>query len=515
MARPRGPARPVRLHGYGDLDLPRLRRPAHPRVRARARPAAGRPRPVAGRGRHLPARAPVRVRPGRLPPARRPDPLPGRARDAVQPLQGRGHHRRPRTRAMRPRSRPRLARWPRPATSGRDRAPRRRTRRARPSWPRAYARYQELLAANGCIDFGDQVALALRLVRDSAAARAADRRTLPIHPRGRVPGHEPGPGGARHAAGGAPPQRDGRGRRRPGDLRLPRRGRSTTSSTSRPATRGPGPCVLRRNYRSLAPILDAAYRLVRFNDPDRLEVRTGLVKRLRAQRREPSAAPVRLEAFATGSEEADWIAADIARRIAAGAHAARSRHPGPGQRPRRPDPAGAELGRHPVAVLGCVGPVCAAGGPAAHGVPADRRGPRVERGRVRAGAVRGVRPRRRGPERHRQHGPAAEPVGAGHARGARPPARHPARRTRHPQGGPSPRRRHRPLRGAGPRPAGGRGPVRVPARQRHPGPAGRDRHDGRGGGARQRRPVLRRHPLRRRPCSRTTGPCSWRGTCRR
>ncbi len=36
---------------------------------------------------------------------------------------------------------------------------------------RAYATYQALLAANGCIDFGDQVALALRLVRTSAAAR--------------------------------------------------------------------------------------------------------------------------------------------------------------------------------------------------------------------------------------------------------------------------------------------------------------------------------------------------------
>ncbi len=42
--------------------------------------------------------------------------------------------------------------------------------------------------------------------------------------------------------------------------------------------------VLRRNYRSLAPILDAAHRLVRFNDPDRLEVRAGVSKRLKAER---------------------------------------------------------------------------------------------------------------------------------------------------------------------------------------------------------------------------------------
>jgi DNA helicase-2/ATP-dependent DNA helicase PcrA len=77
--------------------------------------------------------------------------------------------------------------------------------------------------------------------------------------------------------------------------------------------------VLRRNYRSLAPILDAAYRLVRFNDPDRLEVRAGIVKRLRAQRLSPAPAPVRLEVFASGAEEADWLAAEIGRRIEDGA----------------------------------------------------------------------------------------------------------------------------------------------------------------------------------------------------
>ena len=36
---------------------------------------------------------------------------------------------------------------------------------------KAYATYQDLMAAAGCIDFGDQVSLALRLVRTSPAAR--------------------------------------------------------------------------------------------------------------------------------------------------------------------------------------------------------------------------------------------------------------------------------------------------------------------------------------------------------
>jgi DNA helicase-2/ATP-dependent DNA helicase PcrA len=77
--------------------------------------------------------------------------------------------------------------------------------------------------------------------------------------------------------------------------------------------------VLRRNYRSTAPILDAAYRLIRFNDPDRLEARVGISKQLLAQRPSRADAPVRHLAFASGVEEADWIAADFRRRIDSGA----------------------------------------------------------------------------------------------------------------------------------------------------------------------------------------------------
>src|SRR4029078_818791 len=41
--------------------------------------------------------------------------------------------------------------------------------------------------------------------------------------------------------------------------------------------------VLRRNYRSRPAILDAAHRLIRFNDPDRLEVRGGISARTTAE----------------------------------------------------------------------------------------------------------------------------------------------------------------------------------------------------------------------------------------
>ena len=180
----------------------------------------------------------------------------------------------------------------------------------------AYARYQELLAANGFIDFGDQVALALRLVRESASARAAiagrfryvlvdefqdtNRAQAELvtalaepHRNITVVGDDDQ---AIYAFRGAAIENI-----------LGFRDRYPTART----------VVLRRNYRSLGPILDASYRLIRFNDPDRLEVRTGIAKRLRPQRREAGIA-VRLEPFATGSEEADWIAADIARRVGEG-----------------------------------------------------------------------------------------------------------------------------------------------------------------------------------------------------
>jgi DNA helicase-2/ATP-dependent DNA helicase PcrA len=185
---------------------------------------------------------------------------------------------------------------------------------------RAYGTYQDLLAANGCIDFGDQVALALRLVRTSPAARAAiagrfryilvdefqdtNRAQAELvamladaHRNVTVVGDDDQ---AIYAFRGAAV-----------DNILAFQDRYLGART----------VVLRRNYRSFAPILDAAYRLIRFNDPDRLEVRTGIVKRLRPERvaAAPAPAPVRLEVFATGSEEADWIAAEIGRRLEAGA----------------------------------------------------------------------------------------------------------------------------------------------------------------------------------------------------
>jgi len=70
--------------------------------------------------------------------------------------------------------------------------------------------------------------------------------------------------------------------------------------------------VLNENYRSTQTILDAAYRLIQHNNPERLEVKKNLNKHLRATR--GTGIPVRYQGFDTVSAEADWVAKEIAKR---------------------------------------------------------------------------------------------------------------------------------------------------------------------------------------------------------
>jgi DNA helicase-2/ATP-dependent DNA helicase PcrA len=185
----------------------------------------------------------------------------------------------------------------------------------------AYGRYQELLARNGFIDFGDQVSLALRLLRDSPAARAELRsryRYLLVDEF-----QDTNRAQSELVSILAEPHRNVTVVGDDDQSIYKFRGAAISNILGfRDRYPDARTIVLRRNYRSVAGILDASYRLIRFNDPDRLEVRAGISKRLRPQRNDDQPeAPVRLEAFATGHEEADWIAADAARRIANGAQA--------------------------------------------------------------------------------------------------------------------------------------------------------------------------------------------------
>jgi DNA helicase-2/ATP-dependent DNA helicase PcrA len=184
---------------------------------------------------------------------------------------------------------------------------------------RAYTRYQELLGRAGLIDFGDQVSLALRLLRESASARQEVQHRFryvlvdEFQDTNRAQGELVELIAAHHGNVTVVGDDDQsiykfRGAAISNILDFRRR---------HPRARQ---IILRRNYRSRAPILDASYRLIRFNDPDRLEFRNGIDKRLRPERT-GSERPVRQIAFATGSEEADWIAREISDRIGKGARA--------------------------------------------------------------------------------------------------------------------------------------------------------------------------------------------------
>jgi DNA helicase-2/ATP-dependent DNA helicase PcrA len=187
---------------------------------------------------------------------------------------------------------------------------------------RAFARYQVLLGEVGFIDFGDQVALALRLLRESAAARMEIRRRFRYvlvdefqdtnRAQSELVEMIAAPARNLTVVGDD-------------DQSIYRfRGAAMSNIVEfRDRPGRPRVIVLRRNYRSRAGILEASQRLIRFNDPDRLEVQAGIDKRLRAQRAEPPVgrrpAAVRHEAFATGAEEADWVAREIGGRVARGA----------------------------------------------------------------------------------------------------------------------------------------------------------------------------------------------------
>lgn len=73
--------------------------------------------------------------------------------------------------------------------------------------------------------------------------------------------------------------------------------------------------TLIENYRSGQAILDAAYALVQFNNPHRLEARLGIDKRLRAQT--PGLAPD-IKQFSMLDYELQWLVDDITERLARG-----------------------------------------------------------------------------------------------------------------------------------------------------------------------------------------------------
>ncbi|MDR5683924.1 MAG: ATP-dependent DNA helicase [Armatimonadota bacterium] len=179
----------------------------------------------------------------------------------------------------------------------------------------AYAAYQRLLGERGLVDFGDLITLTLRLFRDHPAAlRPYQERFRYIlvdefqdtnHAQFEIVKLL----AARHRNVTVVGDDD--------QAIYKWRGAAISNILDFARTYPDAhKIVLLRNYRSGQAILDAAYRLIRHNDPDRLEVREDVDKRLIADRPQ-GPLPEHLH-FDTLSTEADAVAARIADRVEAG-----------------------------------------------------------------------------------------------------------------------------------------------------------------------------------------------------
>ena len=184
-----------------------------------------------------------------------------------------------------------------------------------------YAAYERLMRSTDRIDFGDQVSLALRLLRDHPSILEEERRRYRYilvdefqdtnHAQWQMVKLLAAEHGNVTVVGDD-------------DQSIYRfRGAALGNILGfRDTYPRATSVVLVDNYRSRQPILDAAHRLIRHNDPDRLEAREGLDKRLRArskfERAEPDAGPIELLGFTTGSDEADAVAGRIRGSVRAG-----------------------------------------------------------------------------------------------------------------------------------------------------------------------------------------------------
>ena len=323
-----------------------------------------------------------------VPAARRPHPVPRRARDAVLAGEGRGRvaRRVPRARRAARRAGGRGAgrgrggrtvatEADRDAAAALDEEARRQAELAR-----AYATYQRLLAENGAIDFGDQVSLALRLLRESPAARqsvqARFRYVLVDEFQDTNRAQSELVGARRRDAS----QRHGRGRRRPVDLQVPRRG-----DQQHPRVPGAVPRGERRRPAPQLPVARPDPRRARTGSSGTTtrtgsRSRAGIVKKLvpeRGERRRAGRPPrgVRDGRRGGGLDRGGGRAPRRARAPRPATSRSSS-----GRTPPRTRSCGRSTSRAiPWRFSGHVRPLRPARGPAAAVVPARDRGPRPRR----------------------------------------------------------------------------------------------------------------------------------------
>ncbi|MDH4226494.1 MAG: ATP-dependent helicase [Deltaproteobacteria bacterium] len=170
----------------------------------------------------------------------------------------------------------------------------------------SYAAYLELMAKNGYLDFGDQVTMALKLLRTrpTVLKRYTDRFKYVLADEFQDTNYAQFElvkllaGGRRNITVVADD-----------DQSIYKFRGAAISNVLNFKTVFPDAAeiTLRENYRSVQPILDASYRLITHNNPDRLEIKSGIDKRL-VSIRDGGAGAVKHLFFDTVTSEAETIA---------------------------------------------------------------------------------------------------------------------------------------------------------------------------------------------------------------
>jgi DNA helicase-2/ATP-dependent DNA helicase PcrA len=179
-----------------------------------------------------------------------------------------------------------------------------------------YAKYQETMARAGAIDFGDQIVYALRLLRSRPHVRSACQRRY----RYILVDEFQDTNHAQFELVKLLAVRHGNLCVVCDDDQAIYRWRGAAISNVLGFLEhypGARQVVLTENYRSPQAILDAAYRLIVHNNPDRLEVKSGIDKLLVAARAGTGRAPTHLH-YETASQEADEVAQTIRDRVEEG-----------------------------------------------------------------------------------------------------------------------------------------------------------------------------------------------------
>jgi DNA helicase-2/ATP-dependent DNA helicase PcrA len=180
---------------------------------------------------------------------------------------------------------------------------------------RFYAAYEKLLAESGVADFGDQIRRTLTLLRERASVLAALRARYRYVLVDEFQDTNQAQLELLRLLAGDAANITVVG----DDDQAIYRWRGAASANLVAFSKlypGARQVVLADNHRSRQEILDAATRLISYNNPYRLEIIAGVDKRLRASR--GRGAPVRHLHFDTVSAEADAVAALVALKLANG-----------------------------------------------------------------------------------------------------------------------------------------------------------------------------------------------------